>query len=50
LAEQKMAKIRIGNKTKQGVYKNVVLDIGREVKIGLGYVDDTPLEQSYGDT
>ena len=44
-----MAKIRIGNKTKQGVYKNVVLDIGREVKIGLGYVDDTPLEQSaYG--
>ena len=42
-----MAKIRIGNKTKRGVYKNIVLDIGREVKIGIGYVDDARLEQSY---
>jgi integrase len=42
-----MAKIRIGNKTKRGVYKNIVLDIGREVKIGVGYVGDTRLEQSY---
>lgn len=42
-----MAKIRIGNRTKQGVYKNIVLDIGREVKIGIGYVTDPRLEQSY---
>ena len=42
-----MAKIRIGATTKQGVYKNVVLNIGREVKVGIGYVEDTRLEQSY---
>ena len=42
-----MAKIRIGETTKQGIYKNVVLNIGREVKVGIGYVTDTRLEQSY---
>ena len=42
-----MAKIRIGATTKQGVYKNVVLNIGREVKVGIGYVADTRLEQSF---
>lgn len=41
-----MAKIRIGATTTQGVYENVVLNIGREVKVGIGYVTDTRLEQS----
>ena len=45
-----MAKIRIGATTKLGVYKNVVLNMGREVKIGIGYVTDTRLEQSYLNT
>ena len=45
-----MAKIRIGATTKQGIYKNVVLNIGREVKVGIGYVTDTRLEQSYLNT
>ena len=45
-----MATIRIGATTKQGVYKNVVLNIGREVKVGIGYVEDTRLEQSYLNT
>ena len=39
-----MAKIRIGATTKLGVYKNVVLNIGREVKDGIGYVTDIRLE------
>ncbi len=41
-----MAKLQIGNRTKNGVYKNVVLDIGRKVTIGIGYVDGTPKEQT----
>ncbi|WP_158231100.1 tyrosine-type recombinase/integrase [Rhodopirellula bahusiensis] len=41
-----MAKLRVGNRTDNGVYKNVVLDIGRKVTIGIGYVDGTPKEQS----
>lgn len=40
-----MAKLRVGNRTPKGVFKNVVLDIGRQVKIGIGYVDGKPVEQ-----
>lgn len=42
-----MATLRIGNsKGKGGIFKEVVLDIGRKVKIGIGYVHGKPQEQT----
>lgn len=45
-----MATLRIGARTPKGIYKVIVLDVGRQVKIGLGYVDGKPIEQSYFNT
>lgn len=41
-----MTSIRVGATNSKGVYKNAVLNIGREIKIGLGYIKDSRLENS----
>lgn len=45
-----MASLRIGARTPKGIYKTIVLDVGRQVKIGIGYVDGKPIEHAYFNT